>query len=194
MSKYFAFFSSGSPENVEPICITLPKDAETFHLRLRNYSQEQRRFLVPFMSLLVTFCMAYFNQNVACAYDPLFVQICPAFFRFTVNLRPVDRFTLKIHFGMLHIEHELPKLASLRLFSYLTYRTVVFSSHWNYFHKKSSPFLTLDGSTLSLVCYKAQECNYVPPSSLATLLLAGIHLNILRYLDDSLIHAGTTDD
>lgn len=87
-------------------------------MRLPNYSQEQRAFLAHIVALLVTAAIDYFNPNATWAYEPPLVpKEDPAMFRFTVDLRPANLFTLKHQFPMPYLEQELEKLTYSPFFS-----------------------------------------------------------------------------
>ena len=62
--------------------------------------------------------MAYSNPTSPWACAPLLVpKPGPARFRFTVDLRPVNAFTVKHQYPMPNLEHELTKLSASKYFA-----------------------------------------------------------------------------
>ena len=89
-------FSSGPPAKVRSLRIELTSDARPVEVRLRNYSEEQREFLSDMVAKLVRNEMAFPNPTSVWACAPLLVpKRGPARFRFTVDLRPGNKFTIK---------------------------------------------------------------------------------------------------
>lgn len=70
---FWKSFSSGPQAKVEPISISLTKDAKPIRLRLHNYYQEQRVFLANFSPLVVTAGMSYCIPTATWACVPLLV-------------------------------------------------------------------------------------------------------------------------
>lgn len=94
-------FSAGPPAKAKPLEISLVSDASPVRVRLCNYSQAQRKFLRNFATQLVNANMAYLNPSSAWACAPLLVpKDGPDEFRFTDDLRPFNRFTVKHQFSM----------------------------------------------------------------------------------------------
>lgn len=111
-------FSSGPPAQVPLLKIDLAPNATPVRVRLRNYSQEQRNFMPKMVSNLVKCSMVYLNPTSPWASAPLLVpKLGPAKFRFTVDLRPVNRFNIKHQFPMPIIEQELLKLADSTVYA-----------------------------------------------------------------------------
>jgi hypothetical protein len=74
-------------------------------VRVRRYSQEQRDFLARFVSELDAAGMVYRNPRAAWCSAPLLVpKPGPAHFRFTVDLRPVNKQTVPLSWPMPHVE------------------------------------------------------------------------------------------
>ncbi len=104
--------SSGPPVDLPPMRIELKKDAKPIKVRLRNYSEPQKEFLDNFVFKLVEKGMAYANPTSAWAAAPLLVlKPGPSRFRFTVDLRPVNKYTVKHVYPMPILDIELHKLA-----------------------------------------------------------------------------------
>ena len=71
-------------------------DAKPVKVRLRNYSQEQRELLSNFAQNLVEHKIVYLNPTWAWRTAPLLVHKPGlAKFRFTVDLRSINKFTVK---------------------------------------------------------------------------------------------------
>lgn len=109
-------FSSGPPARLPLLKIELTADAKPVKVRLRNYSQAQRTFLDTFVSDLVQHGLAYPNPTSKWACAPLLVPKPGADFRFTSDLRPVNIFTIRHHYPMPNLDHELKKLSLSRFF------------------------------------------------------------------------------
>lgn len=98
-------FLSGPPAKAKPLRIDLTQKTSPTRVRLRNYSQEQRKFLVRFVDLLISAGMAYFNPSGAWAFFLLLVLKAGSVrFCFTVELHPINHFTVKHQFPMLHLD------------------------------------------------------------------------------------------
>lgn len=88
--------SSRPSAKVAPLKISLTPDARPVCVRLRKYSQEQRQFLDNFVTDLIQAGMAYPNPSSPWASAPLIVlKPGAAHFRFTVDLRPINKYTVK---------------------------------------------------------------------------------------------------
>lgn len=97
--------SAGPPAKLPPLKIELLPETRPVQDRLRNYSQEQRDFLATFVSKLLECGMVYSNPTSKWACAPLIVlKFGPSQFRFTVDLRPVNKFTLPHQYPMPNIE------------------------------------------------------------------------------------------
>jgi len=138
--------SAGAPANITPLRIQLSADATPTRVKLRNYSREQRQFLSDFVQALQEKGMIYPNPSSRWACAPLLVpKPGESRFRFTVDLRPVNRYTIKYQFPMPDVEVELTKLAGAKYFA-----TFDFShGYWQLpLHKdsqESQTFITPDG-------------------------------------------------
>lgn len=108
-SNIFRISLSSSPfAEVPPLKIDLVPDARPTRVRLCNYSREQCNFLSSMVEDLVANGLAYSNPSSPWALAPLLVpKPSPAKFRFTVDLRPGNQFTVKHQFPMLNFEQEL---------------------------------------------------------------------------------------
>lgn len=91
--------------------IELQRNVRPVHARLRNYSQVQHDFVAECVKKLVEHGMEYSNQIAqwACA-SHLVPMSGSDSLCFTVNLRPVDDFTLKQLLLQPNREEELTKI------------------------------------------------------------------------------------
>jgi hypothetical protein len=102
---------SGPAANLPPLVVRLQPDAKPVRVKLRRYSQEQRVFLKTFVDELVSHGLAYRNSSSAwCSAHLLVPKQGPAKYRFTVDLRPINRQTVPTSLPMPHVESELSRL------------------------------------------------------------------------------------
>lgn len=111
-------FSSGPPTDVSPLKIELTPGTRPVKVRLRNYSFERGEFLQVFVSDFVRLGIAYANSASSWASAPLLVpKPGGARFRFTVDLRPVQKYTVRHQYTMQNLEQELSRLANSNYFA-----------------------------------------------------------------------------
>lgn len=104
--------SSGPRAELISLKVDLVFDVRPVRVRLRKYSPEQRQLLSDMVNKLVDKGLAYSNPSSLLACAPLLVpKSSSAKFRFTVDLRPVNGFTVKHQFPMPIAEQELTKIA-----------------------------------------------------------------------------------
>lgn len=110
--------SAGPPADFPPLKIELTPDAKPVHVRLRKYSKEQREFLDKFVDSLVKYGMTYPNPTSPWACAPLLVpKPGPAKYRFTVDLRPIIKYTIRHQYPMPNLEQELTKLTGSKYYA-----------------------------------------------------------------------------
>jgi hypothetical protein len=110
--------TAGPLEKLPPLVIDLKADAIPVLVRLRRYSQEQKEFLSRFVAQLEACSMIYRNPRAAWCAAPLLVpKQGTAQFRFTVDLRPVNKQTAPISWPMPHVESELSRLHGSKYFA-----------------------------------------------------------------------------
>lgn len=110
-------FSAGPPANARPLQIQLRPDAKPIRVCLQKYSHEQRKFLWDMISRLLRCGMIVPNPSASWACAPLLVpKPGPTRFRFTVDLHPVNIYTVRHHFPMPNIEQELTSGSSSKVF------------------------------------------------------------------------------
>jgi hypothetical protein len=108
---------AGPPATLPPMVIRLKPDAVSVHVRLLRYRQEQHDFLALFVKILEEAGMVYINPSAAWCSAPLLVtKPGPAQFRFTVDLRPVNKQTIPCSWPMPHVELELSRLQYSKCF------------------------------------------------------------------------------
>ena len=186
-------FSSGPPAKVRPLRIELTPDARPVKVRLRNYSEEQREFLSDMVAKLVRNGMAFPNPTSAWACAPLLVpKPGPARFRFTVDLRPVNKFTVKHQYPVPNLDHELTKLGGSRYFATFD----LSHGYWQFELEPESrslqSFITPDGIYCpTRVLHGTTNAVTHLQSSLAEIIPDDLKDNILRWLDDILLHNRT---
>jgi hypothetical protein len=109
---------AGPPATLPPLVIRLKPDAVPVRVRLRRNSQEQHDFLALFVKTLEEAGMVYRNPSAAWCSAPLLVpKPGPAQFRFTVDLRSVNKQTIPCSWPMPHVESELSRLQSSKFFA-----------------------------------------------------------------------------
>ena len=97
-----------APAKVEPMRIRLQKDAKPIKVKVRRYSQEQRRFLDDYIAKLLD--MGFIREAKTADWQaaPLLVpKASRARFRLTLDLRPVNSATIKEAWPMPHVDSEV---------------------------------------------------------------------------------------
>lgn len=194
-SEAFRTGFSSSPAKVEPLRIALNPDAKPVRVKLRNYSAEQREFMSRLVDDLMKHKLIYPNPTSPWASAPLIVpKPGPARWRFTVDLRPVNRFTVRHQFPMPILEQELTKLSNARFFANFDF----VHSYWQLpLHEESQSsqsFITPDG-VFSPTRVPHGTTNAVThlQSSLTLTIPNELRHNLLLWLDDCLLHSHSID-
>lgn len=105
------------PTKFEPLIIKLVADAESFHARLRNYTQEKRAFLTKQVAKLVGWGMVYFNSTSPWAFAPWLVpKDGSAKFCFAMDLCSVSLYSIEYQYQISHTEQELVKVLGSKYF------------------------------------------------------------------------------
>lgn len=187
-------FSSGPPANVEPLRIELVNDAKPVRVRLRNYTQEQREFLADLTKRLIDSNMVFSNPTSPWACAPLLVpKPGPAKFRFTVDLRPVNRYTVKHQFPMPIIEHELTKVAGSTCYATFDLSHGYWQLPLHESSRSCQSFITPDGifsptrvmhGTSNAVMHIMSTFTNIIPDKLKNVFMV--------WVDDILLHCKTT--
>lgn len=189
-------FSSGPPADIPPLKVDLVPDARPVRVRLRNYSQEQREFLSNMVNKLVENGLAYPNPTSPWASAPLLVpKPGPAKFRFTVDLRPINRFTVKHQFPMPNIEQELTKVAGSVHFGTFDLSHCYWQLPLHRSSQSSQSFITPDGIySPTRVLHGTTNAVMFLQSTISSNIPADLRPHILFWLDDILLHSRTIDD
>lgn len=113
-------FSSGPPADVHPPKVEPMPYTRPVLVILQNYLKEQRNFLSKMVRRLVNSNMDHANPTYSWESAPLLVpKHDPSQFRFTMDLRPVHRFTVKHQLPMHTLEQELTSTESSRFYAYV---------------------------------------------------------------------------
>lgn len=185
---FFIGLSGGPPAKLKPLEIELAPDAKPIKVKLRKYSQEQKCFLSNFVSELMEKGMLYPNPTAAWAAAPLLVpKPGPAKFRFTVDLRPVNKYTLKHQYPMPNIEFELHRLTKATCFATFD----LSHGYWQLpLHPDSQAlqsFITPDGVySPTRVLHGTTNAVAHLQSSLASVFSEELKKSVLAWLDDIL--------
>lgn len=111
-------FSAGPPAHVPPLEVRLSPEAKPVHMRLQMYSADQRSFFKQHVADLETCGMVLHNPNFIWTRVPLLLpKPGPVRFCFTVDLRPVNKFTLVHQYPMPNLELELTKTSKSLFYS-----------------------------------------------------------------------------
>lgn len=109
---------SSSPAKIKPLRIKLRPDAHPIGVKPRNYSQSQRAFMYNLMEELMRYNLIHNNPSSMWACAPLLVpKPGPEEWHFTVDLRPVKRFTILHAFMMIQVEDELTKTSGSTVYA-----------------------------------------------------------------------------
>lgn len=108
-STFRTCFSS-TPFKVDPLHIELTPDAHPVCVKLCNYFPSRRAFIKKVMDELISHGIVYPNLSSPWACTPLIVPKPDlAEWRFTVDISPVNKFTIPYQCPMPVIEHEIKK-------------------------------------------------------------------------------------
>lgn len=186
---------SSTPAKVEPLRINLKPEAQPVRVKLRNYSATQREFMANLVSELMRHGLVYPNPKSCWSSAPLIVpKPGPARFRFTVDLRPVNRFTTQHQYPMPILEQELTKLADSRFYANFDF----VHSYWQLpLHPESQEcqsFITPDGVySPTRVLHGTTNAVTHLQSSLTLTIPDKLKPNILLWLDDCLLHSPSVE-
>jgi len=187
--------SSGPPATLPPLKIELLPDARPVKIRLRNYNSDQKEFLTNFVADLVRNGMAYANPTSRWACAPLLVhKQGTARFRFTVDLRPINKYTVRHHFPMPNLEQELSKLAGSRFFATFDLSNGYWQLPLDRRSQELQSFVTPDGVfTPTRVLHGTSNAVTHLQSALVGILPSKLRQHLLFWLDDILLHHSTAD-
>ena len=96
----------------------MQEGAQPVRVKLLRYTAEQRDFLRRFVGRLLENDLANRNPRATWCSAPLLVpKTGPDGYRFTVDLRPVNRVTVLLSWPMPHLESELSRLVGSKVFA-----------------------------------------------------------------------------
>jgi Reverse transcriptase (RNA-dependent DNA polymerase) len=186
---------AGPPAKLPPLVINLKPDAIPVRVRLRRYSQEQRDFLKQFVSQLEAAGLIYRNPRAAWCSAPLLVpKPGPAQFRFTVDLRPVNRQTVPCSWPMPHVESELARLCNSHYFATFDLSHGYWQLPLAAQSQECQSFITPDGVYSPTRVLHGTTNAVAHMQSVLQEVLAPMSEHILAWLDDLLLHAASITD
>ena len=110
-------FSAGPPASVPPLRIHLKPDAVPTVMKLRRYTESQKKFLKRLIDKLLECDYIYPNPHAKWACAPHLVpKDGPGEWRFTGDLRPVNYWTIPSSYPMPVVEQELAKALGSKFF------------------------------------------------------------------------------
>ena len=182
----------GEPAKIPPLEVRLKPGAVPVRVRVRRYSEEQRNFLSHFIKELEAAGLVYRNPRATWCAAPLLVpKPGPAKFRFTVDLRPVNKQTIPCSWPMPHIESELTRIRDSSYFA-------TFDLSHGYWQLPLAPssqdcqsFITPDGvySPTRVLHGSSNAVTHLQASLQEVFRILQVHL--LSWLDDLLLHSPT---
>lgn len=186
-------FSSGPPARLPPLRIELTTEASPVRCRLRNYSSEQKNFMEDVVGKLIKAGMVYPNPTARWASPPLIVpKPGAARFRFTVDLRAVNCFTIRHHFPMPLLDNELTKLKGSKFFADFDLSHGYWQLLLHADSQECQSFLTPDGVfTPTRVLHGTTNAVAHLQSTLSAEIPIDLRKNLLQWLDDILLHCPT---
>ncbi len=184
---------AGPPARLPPLIIKLTPDAKPIRAKLRNYSPSQSDFLKRFVDELVAKGQAYANSTSRWASAPLLVpKSGPAQWRFTFDLRAVNKFTEKCAYPMPNLEHELHKLAKAKCYANFDVSHAYWQLELDPSSQECQSFITPHGVfTPTRVLHGTSNAVVHLQSAIQTNFQDELLSNFLSWLDDILIHANT---
>ena len=195
LSIFCTTFSGGPPADIKPLKIDLTPDRRPVPVKLRNYSQEQREFLKKFVADLLSCGMVYANPTSSWVCAPLLVPMDgPARFRFTVDLRPVNKFTVKKWFLMPNIDQKLYTVGVSKYFAKFDLSHGYWQLPLHADSQECQSFVTGDGvCTPTRVLQGTTNAVIYLQYTLAYLLRPDLLNDVLYWLEDILLHYKTID-
>lgn len=181
---------SPTPAKIDPLRIVLTPDAKPVRVKLRNYSEEQRDFMKTLVTQLIDSDCLYPNPTSAWVSAPLIVpKTGPPGWRLTVDLRPVNQYTVRHQFPMPILEHELPKLAPSKCYANFDFTQSYWQLPLHTDSQECQSFLTPDGVyTPTRVPHGTTNAVTHLQSGLTQTLPDQVKKQCLLWLDDCLLH------
>lgn len=117
MNIFHNSISSGSGAKHPPMKIDLTPDAKSVKAKLCKYSQDEKDLMKKFVGNLVDLGLAYVNPTCKWACAPLLVLKPSDTYRFMIDVRPFNIFSVKQHYPILTLKHELTKVRFSKFFA-----------------------------------------------------------------------------
>jgi hypothetical protein len=162
---------------------------------VRKYPQEQREFLSRFVTELVANGHAVRNPHATWCAAPLLVpKEGPSQFRFTVDLRPVNKATIPSSWPMPHLESELGRVAGLYFFATFDLSNGYWQLELHEDSRDCQSFITPDGVYMPTRILHGSSNAVAHMQSSLQGVLGDLSQFILSWLDDLFLHASTEAD
>lgn len=187
---------SQSSASIPPLRLELKSDAKPVHVKIRKYSDSQRKFLRKLVEKLLDAGLNYPNPTSKWSCAPHLVpKPGPAEWRFTVDLRHVNKSTYALNFPLLFIDAELDKAAGAQMFCEFD----MTQGYWQLLlHKdsqESQSFVTPEGIyTLTRVLHGNLNTNSHLHAGLMCTMPPDLKEKLLVWVDDMAIAVKNVDD
>lgn len=189
-------FSRGNGANIAPLKLELKPNAKPVIVKLRRYSESQKRFLRKLVDRLLDANLIYSNSSSKWACAPHLVpKNGPDEWRFTVDLRPVNSQTFAQAFPMPVLEMELTKASGCSHFAEFDMTHGYWQLLLHPSSQESQSFITPDGIyTPRRVLHGNLNANSHLHSGFMLHMTPELKQCILIWVDDMVIPAATIDD
>lgn len=184
-------FSVGPPANIDPLQIDLTQDAKPVSIQLRNYTQDQR-----YISVKIDKCTSINRAHISqpnikmgiCTFTRTETWTC--MFRFTLDLRPVNKHTIKYQYPMPRVEEQFSKLQESECYCEVDFT----HCYWQLpLHSDSHEQLSIitPDSILSpaRVLHETTNPTVHTQTQLSKCIRPELHKQILGWVDDVLLHS-----
>lgn len=183
---------SDPPADVEPMEIRLKPDSSPVRVKLRRYSPPQMAFLRKKTDELLRLGLIKRNNRSQWACAPLLVpKEGPEQFRFTVDLRPVNRQTIPFAWPMPNLESATTQLSEDTCFALIDLCHCYWQFPVEYTSQECQSFITPDGVFTPTRVLHGQSNATAYVQSTVQSLCTSIRDEILQWLDDILFHCRT---
>jgi RNase H-like domain found in reverse transcriptase/Reverse transcriptase (RNA-dependent DNA polymerase)/Integrase zinc binding domain len=182
--------AAGPPAKLPPMVIKLRPDATPVRCKLRRYPPEQRAFLASFVDRLVANGLAYRNPHSTWCSAPLLVaKPGPSQFRFTVDLRPVNKLTVPHTWPMPHLESELALVHGSKCFASFDLSNGYWQLELAADSQECQSFITPDGVFTPTRVLHGTSNAVAHMQAAVQGFLGPLVDHVLAWLDDLLMHA-----
>lgn len=183
-------FSFGPPAKLPRLKVELMPDDDSAKVQLRNYSMDQHEFFKRFVAILVRNGMAYANPTSPLTCAPLLLpKTGPEVqYRFTVDPRPINKFTMKHQFPMPNLEHKLTRLSDSRYYATFDLSDCYWQLELDATSQALQSFITSDGLySPSRVMHGTTKTVKHLQAALSEIPLTGLTSHILHWLYDIIL-------